>query len=125
CLVVSCSAVASSMFPPGRFDGFNRRYPLGLKATSEFPHADYNRRMSGALKRASLVFSTCACLVAAFASGADARIALVADGSKHVVAFDTATNQKVGSPIPTEIGPYGIAITPDARKAYVTNIDAG
>jgi YVTN family beta-propeller protein len=46
-------------------------------------------------------------------------------GGSSVSVIDTATNQEVGSPIPVGLGPFGIAITPDARTAYVSNIDTG
>jgi YVTN family beta-propeller protein len=46
-------------------------------------------------------------------------------GSSSVSVIDTATNQVVGSPIPVGLGPFGMAITPDARTAYVANIDVG
>ena len=41
-----------------------------------------------------------------------------------VSVINTATNAVVGSAIPSLIGPFGIAITPDGTKAYVTNANA-
>jgi YVTN family beta-propeller protein len=38
-----------------------------------------------------------------------------------VSVIDTMTNTVVGSPIPVGSDPYGIAITPDGSKVYVTN----
>jgi YVTN family beta-propeller protein len=74
-------------------------------------------------RQAALVVALAACLF--LAPTAAAREAFVANGTQAVVAFDTATNQVVGSEIPVGLGPFGIAITPDARTAYVTNIDIG
>ncbi|MGQ0445312.1 MAG: hypothetical protein ACT4O2_09360 [Beijerinckiaceae bacterium] len=35
--------------------------------------------------------------------------------------IDTATNKVVGTPIPVGDGPFGVAVTPDGTKVYVTN----
>ena len=35
--------------------------------------------------------------------------------------IDTATNTVIGDPIPVGDGPYGVAVTPDGTRAYVTN----
>ena len=35
--------------------------------------------------------------------------------------IDTATNTVIGSPIPVGGSPYGVAVTPDGSKVYVTN----
>ncbi|MGQ0445311.1 MAG: YncE family protein, partial [Beijerinckiaceae bacterium] len=39
-----------------------------------------------------------------------------------VSMIDTATNKVVGTPITVGF-PYGVAITPDGRKVYVTSFD--
>jgi YVTN family beta-propeller protein len=45
----------------------------------------------------------------------------VANGDT-VSVIDTATNTVVGLPIPVGTNPIGVAVTPDGRKVYVTNI---
>jgi YVTN family beta-propeller protein len=55
-------------------------------------------------------------------SGAAAQDAYVLGSEGRVSVIDTQTNQLVGAPIPVESEPDGIAITPDGRFAYVTNI---
>lgn len=53
-----------------------------------------------------------------------ARNAYVANEFSNTVSvIDTAANAVVGSPIPVGTHPYGIAITPDGSRAYVTNED--
>jgi YVTN family beta-propeller protein len=44
-----------------------------------------------------------------------------AKDANSVSVIDTATNQVVGSPIAVQKAPFGIAITPDGTRAYVTN----
>jgi len=41
-----------------------------------------------------------------------------------VSVIDTATNQ-VTATIPTGKGPTSVSVTPDGRRAYVTNLDDG
>ena len=42
-------------------------------------------------------------------------------GDNTVSVIDTATNTVVGSPIPVGSFPFGVAVTPDGSKVYVTN----
>ena len=42
-------------------------------------------------------------------------------GSKSVSTINTATNQVVGTPIPTDEMPESIAITPNGKRAFVVN----
>ncbi|MDV6277516.1 hypothetical protein R3Q06_28900 [Rhodococcus erythropolis] len=38
--------------------------------------------------------------------------------------IDTTTNTVTGAPIPVGINPFGVAITPNGARAYVTNFSA-
>jgi YVTN family beta-propeller protein len=82
--------------------------------------------VSGPSRRVLIVLPlTCLCVLA-LAPSALARDVLVGNGGGNSVSvIDTTTNQVVGEPIDVGLGPFGIAITPDAKTAYVTNIDVG
>lgn len=41
--------------------------------------------------------------------------------SNNVSVIDTATDTAIGSPIPVESEPHGVAVTPDGSKVYVAN----
>ena len=64
-------------------------------------------------------------LLATPVPSANARDVYVANGSSSVLVIDTQTNQVVGPPIAVGLGPFGVAVTPDGRWAYVVNIDLG
>jgi YVTN family beta-propeller protein len=68
------------------------------------------------------------CTVLAMGLGLMARPAVAApfayvanSGDGTVSVIDTATNTVVGTPIPAGREPFGIAVTPDGRRAYVAN----
>jgi YVTN family beta-propeller protein len=46
------------------------------------------------------------------------------EGSGTVSVIDTATNTVVGGPITVGSDPFGVAVTPDGSKVYVTNLDS-
>ncbi len=48
------------------------------------------------------------------------RLYVVDQGNWRVVVIDTVTRKKVGS-VPTGANPFGIALSPDGMKLYVTN----
>jgi YVTN family beta-propeller protein len=59
----------------------------------------------------------------AAASASAAQLAVVAElGSDQVSLINTATNKRVGEPIPTGEEPTSVAITPDGKYAYVTDV---
>jgi YVTN family beta-propeller protein len=73
-------------------------------------------------RRVPLIFALAALSLALFATQASARYVYTGnyeDDSLSVI--DTATNQVVGSPIPTGDGPDSIAITPDGKTLYATS----
>jgi YVTN family beta-propeller protein len=41
-----------------------------------------------------------------------------------VSVIDTTTDTVIGSPIPVGAGPFGLAVTPDAGKVYVANVNS-
>lgn len=78
--------------------------------------AQYLRR-SILLAAVAAVF---ACVAAASASAAPTILA-GGYGQESVSVINGATNQVVGEPTPVGANPYSIAITPDARYAFVSN----
>lgn len=76
--------------------------------------------------RLVLALALGALALAAQAPDAVARSAYVTDfePTNTVSVIDTGTNQLTGSPIAVGPGPYGIAVTPDGRAAYATNIES-
>jgi YVTN family beta-propeller protein len=58
----------------------------------------------------------------AASSASAAQLGVVGEmGSDHVSLFNTATNQRVGEPVPAGEGPSSVAITPDGKFAYVAD----
>jgi YVTN family beta-propeller protein len=59
----------------------------------------------------------------AAASASAAQLAVVAEhDTDHVSFINTATNKLVGGPVEAGDGPTSVAITPDGRYAYVTDV---
>jgi YVTN family beta-propeller protein len=55
-----------------------------------------------------------------------AQNAYIANGdSNNVSVIDTQTNTVIGSPIPVGHFPWGVAVSPDGGKVYVTVINGG
>lgn len=75
------------------------------------------------LRRAGIVVAAAALFVCAFAASANAAplLYVLNGGSKSVSTINTATNQVVGTPIPTGELPESIAITPNGKRAFVVN----
>ena len=74
--------------------------------------------------RVPLTLALAALALALFAQQALARYVYTGNYEDSTMSvIDTATNQIVGSPIPTGSGPDSIAITPDGKTLYVTSGD--
>lgn len=86
--------------------------------------AERERQWSGVLRVASASLVGSACLfLAAFAQPAAAYRAYVVNSEAATVSvIDTATNRVEGPPIQVGPLPWGIAVAPDGRRAYVTTI---
>lgn len=80
-------------------------------------------RPENILRRAGIVVAVAAFFVCAFAASANAAplLYVLNGGSKSVSTINTATNQVVGTPIPTDELPESIAITPNGKRAFVVN----
>jgi YVTN family beta-propeller protein len=81
-------------------------------------------RRSGSFLRHSAVLAAVVAVVAsmAAASASAAQLGVIAEhGSDQVSLINTATNKRVGEPVPTGGEPTSIAITPDGKYAYVTD----
>jgi YVTN family beta-propeller protein len=75
--------------------------------------------------RQSAVVAVVLAIVAsmAAASASAAQLAVVGElASDHVSFFNTATNKVVGVPIEAGDGPTSVAVTPDGKYAYVTDV---
>jgi DNA-binding beta-propeller fold protein YncE len=68
-----------------------------------------------------LAFAAVAASMAAFAASAGAAPLVYMLNAKSVTTLDAATNQLIGSAIPTGEDPEGIAITPNGKRAFVVN----
>ncbi len=75
--------------------------------------------------RVLVILALAALQLVAIVPSADAREIFVSDGSSRVLVIDSGSDQVVGQPISVGMGPFGIALRPDGRTAYVTNIDEG
>lgn len=75
------------------------------------------------LRRSVLLAAVAAIFACAAAASASAAPTILVGGFQQgvVYAINGATNQVVGEPTPVGTIPYSIAVTPDARYAYVTN----
>jgi len=71
--------------------------------------------------RGLFAFAVVAAVIGAFAASAGAAPLVYMLNAKSVSTLDAATNQVVGSPIPTGEDPEGIAITPNGKRAFVVN----
>ncbi|HEY5942692.1 MAG TPA: beta-propeller fold lactonase family protein [Solirubrobacterales bacterium] len=72
--------------------------------------------------RVPLIAAFAVLALAFFASQASARYVYTGNYEDDTLSLiDTATNQVVGSPIPTGASPYSIAITPTGQTLYLAN----
>lgn len=71
--------------------------------------------------RGLLAFAAVAAVMAAFAASAGAAPLVYLLNAKSVTTLDAATNQLVGTAIPTGEDPEAIAITPNGKRAFVVN----
>jgi YVTN family beta-propeller protein len=72
--------------------------------------------------RVPLIAALAVLVLALFASQASARYVYTGNYEDDTLSvIDTATNQVVGSPIPTGSSPYSIAITPNGQTLYLAN----
>lgn len=82
-------------------------------------------RRSGSFLRHSVILAAVVSVIAsmAAASASAAQLAVVGErDSDHVSFFNTATNKLVGGPVEAGNGPTSVAITPDGKYAYVTDV---
>jgi YVTN family beta-propeller protein len=82
-------------------------------------------RRSGSVLRYSAVIAVAVALIAAMAAAtaSAAQLAVVGErDSNQVSFFNAATNKVVGVPIEAGEGPASVAITPDGKYAYVTDV---
>src|SRR5260221_841414 len=97
--------------------------PYNCPVSSSAPkHIAIQSRETAMKRRIFGLFAIAA--VAGLVGGAQAlaqNAYITNNGDNTVSVIDTATNTVVGSPIPVGSGPYGVAVTPDGSKVYVTN----
>ncbi len=82
-------------------------------------------RRSGSVLRYSAVLATVVAFIAAMAaaSASAAQFAVVGERDSDTVSFfNAATNKLVGGPVEAGNGPTSVAITPDGKYAYVTDV---
>jgi YVTN family beta-propeller protein len=82
-------------------------------------------RRSGSFLRHSVILAAVVAVVAsmAAASASAAQLAVVGERDSNQVSFvTTATNKLVGGPLEAGKGPTSVAITPDGKYAYVTDV---
>jgi YVTN family beta-propeller protein len=82
-------------------------------------------RRSGSFLRHSAVLAAVVAVVAAMAaaSASAAQLAVVGERDSNQVSFvNAATNKLVGGPVEAGQGPTSVAITPDGKFAYVTDV---
>jgi YVTN family beta-propeller protein len=77
----------------------------------------------GGIKRLAFALSLACLFVPASVRAQNAYITNSGDNTVSVI--DTASNTVVGSQIPVNFGPQGVAVTPDGSKVYVTNAGSG
>jgi YVTN family beta-propeller protein len=82
-------------------------------------------RRSGSFLRHSVILAAAIAVVVAMpaASASAAQLAVVGERDSNQVSFvNAATNKLVGGPVEAGEGPTSVAITPDGKYAYVTDV---
>jgi YVTN family beta-propeller protein len=82
-------------------------------------------RRSGSFLRHSVILAAAIAVVAAMAaaSASAAQLAVVGErDTDHVSFVNAATNKLVGGPVEAGDGPTSVAITPDGKYAFVTDV---